>query len=173
MKMNEQPINNVQWIDNTLLTANDYNPNVVLNQELKLLEYSLLKNGWIQPILINKNEDGAYTVIDGFHRWSLSRSSKKVAAMTEGKVPCVVMELEEHERMLLTIRINRAKGSHVAFRMSEIIKSLVEDGISPEYIAQSIGATKQEIDLLMMDDVFKKLDIQNHKYSKAWYPKYD
>lgn len=172
-KFSAQPIENVKWIKSEDITANDYNPNVVLNAELKLLEFSLCKNGWIQPILINKNEDGSLTVIDGFHRWSLSNISKKVKELTDGYVPCVEMELPEHERKLLTIRINRAKGSHVAFRMSEIIKSLIDEGIEPQYIAQSIGATKQEIELLMMNDVFKKLDIQSHKYSKAWYPKYD
>ena len=60
----EEPITNVEWIEVDQLNANDYNPNVVLNKELKLLELSLMTNGWIQPILINKDK----TIIDGFHR---------------------------------------------------------------------------------------------------------
>ena len=62
-KINEQPISNVEWVDVRTLNANDYNPNVVLNQELNLLAFSLLKTGWIQPILIT-NEN---VIIDGFH----------------------------------------------------------------------------------------------------------
>ena len=43
----KHPIDSIEWIDAELLTANDYNPNVVLRHEFKLLEHSLLKNGWI------------------------------------------------------------------------------------------------------------------------------
>ena len=58
------PINNVEWVEVAKIKSNDYNPNVVLNQELKLLEFSIMTNGWIQPILVTKD----YTIIDGFHR---------------------------------------------------------------------------------------------------------
>lgn len=165
------PIDNIVWLDTNELKPNDYNPNVVYNKELNLLELSILKNGWIQPILVNREGDG-YVIIDGFHRYSLAKRSKKLIAMTKGKVPCAVLELSEAERMLLTIRINRAKGSHIACKMSDIIKTLVEKHeMSINDIMKGIGANKDEIELLLMDDVFKKLDIQNHKYSRAWYPR--
>lgn len=164
----QHPIDNIKWIKATELKANDYNPNVVFNQELKLLELSLKKNGWIQPILITQDNE----IIDGFHRYSLCKMSKDVSDLHNGEVPCAILNLTEPERMLLTIRINRAKGSHVAVKMSHIIKTLIKEyGLDPKYVAENIGATKEEIDLLMMDDVFKKLDIQNYKYSKAWGPK--
>ena len=163
----EHPINNVQWLEVEKLTANSYNPNVVYNQELRLLEHSILTSGWIQPILVTQD----FEIIDGFHRWSLSKQSKALQALTGGKVPCCVMNLTEPERMMLTIRINRAKGSHIAVKMHEIITSLVKDhGLSVGDIGKGIGANKDEVELLLMDGVFKKLDIQNHKYSKAWYP---
>jgi ParB-like chromosome segregation protein Spo0J len=171
--MSLNPIENIEWIDTGLITANDYNPNVVLNAELKLLEFSIIKNGWIQPILLNQVQGDVegYTIIDGFHRYSLAKMSKVLQKRDGGKVPGVVMNLSEAESKLLTIRINRAKGSHIAYKMSEIIKGLVAEGLDPKYIATSIGATKKEIDLLMMEDVFKMKDTQNHEYSKAWYPK--
>lgn len=161
----QDPISNVKWIEVEKLNANDYNPNVVLNKELKLLELSVLKNGWIQPILINNDN----TIIDGFHRSYLSRSSKLLKEKYNGKVPCVVMDLTEAERMLLTIRINRAKGNHVAFKMHEIVKTLVDKHeVSMEYIQESIGASKDEVELLYKDGVFDALNIKEHKYSRAW-----
>ena len=161
----QDPISNVKWIEVEKLNANDYNPNVVLNKELKLLELSVLKNGWIQPILINNDN----TIIDGFHRSYLSRNSKLLKEKYNGKVPCVVMELSEAERMLLTIRINRAKGNHVAFKMHEIVKTLVDKHeVSMEYIQESIGASKDEVELLYKDGVFDALNIKEHKYSRAW-----
>lgn len=168
MKIEEMPISNVTWVDVGLLKANDYNPNVVFSKEMELLRLSILKNGWIQPILVTHE----YVIIDGFHRASLAKSDRKVRDFTGGKVPVVVMELSEPERMLLTIRINRAKGSHIAIRMSDLIKRVVNEyGMPFEEICRQIGATKDEVELLLMDDVFKKFDISKEsKYSRAWVP---
>lgn len=161
------PISKVEWVEIDKLTANDYNPNVVFNNELKLLKVSLLQSGWIQPILVTQN----YVIIDGFHRASIVKTDKDVNALTGGLVPVVVMQLSEAERMCLTIRINRAKGSHIAIKMSEIIHSLVDDyGMTIKELCKELGATKDEIEVLMMDNVFKSLDTENKVFSKAWYP---
>ena len=71
--------------------------------------------------------------------------------------------------MLLTIRINRAKGNHVAIKMHDIIKTLIDThNVTEEYIIKSIGATKDEVNLLYKDGVFDALNIKEHKYSRAW-----
>ncbi len=162
------PINQVQWRLASSLHANSWNPNVVFTPELKLLERSILKCGWIQPIIVNP--DGL--VIDGFHRWRLSQDSEALQKRYAGRVPVVVMALSKPEAMLLTIRINRAKGSHVAVQMSVIVKELVDEHhYDRQEIAQNIGATLDEIDLLYQDGVFKMKNIKDYKYSKAWYPR--
>ena len=166
MKLDDQPISNVKWVDVNLLQSNDYNPNVVFSEEMKLLKFSIVKQGWIQPILCTKD----YVIIDGFHRATLAKTNPDITV--DGKIPCVIMDMSEPERMLLTIRINRAKGSHIAIKMSEIIHKLVNDyGLSIEDIKKGIGATKDEVELLLMDNVFqnKKINEQT-QYSKAWYP---
>jgi hypothetical protein len=38
-------------------------------------------------------------------------------------------------------------------------------------VAIEIGATKDEVDLLYQDGVFKMKNIENWRYSKSWYPK--
>lgn len=171
------PLARVEWIAHEKLLANSWNPNVVLGPELRLLEYNLLKHGWIQPVLVAKGSEedpdqvGVYTIIDGFHRTTLVKASKKVAEMTGGRVPCAVLKLSVADRKMLTVRINRAKGTHQAFRMHDLVKSLVEDhGVAPAEIAKGIGATIHEVEVLLMEDVFQKLDIANHVYSKAWTP---
>jgi ParB-like chromosome segregation protein Spo0J len=164
----KHPIDNITWLPAGDLDPNDYNPNVVFGPEMKLLEFSILHQGWLQPILITDKK----VIIDGFHRYTLALNSPEVKALTGGKIPCAVLNLTEPERMLLTIRINRAKGAHIAVKMHDIAVSLVEDhGLSVEKIAAEIGATKDEVELLLMDGVFKKFDTRNHKFSKAWYPK--
>lgn len=166
MNINEQPISNVQWVEVEKLQANDYNPNVVFTDEMKLLKYSIQKSGWIQPILVTQD----YVIIDGFHRATLAKQDKEITV--DGKVPCVVMELSEPERMLLTIRINRAKGSHIAVKMSDIIHKLVNDYcMSIEAVGHGIGARKDEVELLLMDNVFQQKNItEESRYSKVWVP---
>lgn len=166
MKQDKQPINNIEWIDVNKLSANDYNPNVVFSDEMNLLRFSILKNGWIQPILCTQD----YVIIDGFHRATLAKKFEDVRV--DGKVPVVIMNLSEPERMMLTIRINRAKGSHIALKMHDIVTKLVNDyGVSTEVICKEIGAQKQEVELLLMENVFQKKKINEAtQYSKAWYP---
>jgi ParB-like chromosome segregation protein Spo0J len=90
------------------------------------------------------------------------------------KVPCAVLDLEKPQAMTLTIRMNRAKGSHIAVRMSEIVHQLIDEfKIDIQELAQEIGATKDEIDLLYQDGVFKMKNISKYKYKNAWYPHED
>jgi ParB-like chromosome segregation protein Spo0J len=164
----KDPICNIEWRDAAALNANDYNPNIVFTPELRLLERSILLTGWIQPILCTK--DG--TIIDGFHRVRLAIESAALRKRYAGKVPCAVIDVPRDKAMVLTIRMNRAKGSHVAVRMSEIVHELINvHHCDPQEVAIEIGATKDEIDLLYQDGVFKKKDIENYRYGRAWYPK--
>lgn len=173
-KIENHPISRIQWEDVNHLKANSYNPNVVMTPELKLLKFSLLKQGWIQPILVShdpEDEDKCFEVIDGFHRWTICKTDPEVNAMTGSKVPVVVMELTKAERMMLTVRINRAKGNHMAIKMHEIVSELHHvHGCTIEQIGAGLGADKHEVETLLMENVFKKKDVANVPYSKAWVP---
>lgn len=161
------PINQIERVSTDDLHANDYNPNVVFNDELRLLKLSLMTNGRIQPILTDQNLE----IIDWFHRRSLSKADKDLRELTGGLVPIVRMNLTIPERIVLTVRINRAKGSHIAIKMHELVVSLFNDhGMSKKWIGEQIGADKAEVDLLLIENVFKKKNIQDWKYSKARYP---
>lgn len=162
-----EPIERIEWLAAAELRANDYNPNVVFTPELKLLEFSLLATGWIQPILVARD----MTIIDGFHRTLLQLKSKACQARWGGLVPCVVMDIPRSEAIALTVRINRAKGSHVAVKMAELVKELVQEhGWAQPRVCAEIGATKQEVELLLQEGVFSAKGIKTHQYSKAWYP---
>ena len=166
--MDKQPINNIVWTETDKIKANDYNPNVVLTQELNLLKFSLLQQGWLQPVLVSSQDN---EIIDGYHRWWLCSNDKDVRAMTDGKVPVVFFDMDTAHRMCLTIRINRAKGNHIAYKMHEIVYKLHNEfGMSLDEIGKEIGANKKEVELLMAEGVFAVKDTQNHKYSKAWKP---
>ena len=163
----EQPISNIEWKLAKDLNPNDYNPNRVLTDEFKLLALNIIRFVWIQPILINKNN----IIIDGFHRWKLCTDSEVLYKKYSGRVPCVVMDISDREAMLLTIRMNRAKGVHEASSMAKIAKKLIQDyGMTPATLRKELGMSAREVELLLSDTVFEIKDIDNWQYSKAWYP---
>ena len=64
-----EPVDFVKWVKNKNVVANDYNPNKVAPTEMKLLELSIVNDGYTQPIVSWSNpEKNATEVIDGFHR---------------------------------------------------------------------------------------------------------
>ena len=162
-----EPVECIEWVDAAQLQANTYNPNMVFNTELRLLERSILKTGWTQPILISRDD----IIIDGFHRWRLAQDSPALVKRYGGKVPCARLDVGPDEAMLLTIRMNRAKGTAAAFRMSAVIKRLIDEfGRDPQELAIESGGTIAEIDLLYQDSIFKARHIAEYQYSKAWEP---
>tara|TARA_Y100001937_G_scaffold30774_3_gene44179 strand:- start:74 stop:646 length:573 start_codon:yes stop_codon:yes gene_type:complete len=162
------PINRVVWMNAQQLNPNNYNPNFVYNSELKSLERNILEFGFVQPVIITKKN----IIIDGFHRVMLSQTSKKIIEKYQHKVPCVIFDVPRDKAMILTVRMNRAKGSHIAAKMSEMVRELIDThGWEVKKLGKQLGATKSEVELLYQEGVFKMRDIKNHEYSKAWYPK--
>lgn len=161
----EDPISNIEWWHADELHANGWNPNVVFTAELRLLERSILMQGWIQPVLINATGQ----VIDGFHRWQLSKDSDALRQKYGGMVPCAVLPINEFQARILTVRINRAKGTHVAMRMADLVKDLVDEGgMDIKSVATELGATRQEVELLYQNEIFKQKNLKDYKYSQAW-----
>jgi ParB-like chromosome segregation protein Spo0J len=161
------PINNVVWRDASELEPNNWNPNLVFNAEIALLERSILVNGWVEPITISPR----FLIINGWHRWRLSTDSEKIRKKYKGKLPTVMVDVPENEAMLMTIRLGRARGTQIAQRMADVVKRLVNDhGYDLQQIAIEIGATQSEVGLLYENDLWKERGIKDHVYSKAWVP---
>lgn len=164
------PISCIEWRRADELDANDYNPNVVFTPELRLLEKSILKTGWVQPILINPEG----TIIDGFHRATLARTSEAIRQRYGGRCPCAIIRCGRAAAMLMTVRMNRAKGSHVAVRMSALVRELIDEHqLDPQEIADEMGATLDEVELLRQEGVFKHRNLDKAPFSRAWVPEED
>lgn len=161
------PVDRIEWLPANSLKANDYNPNVVFIRELRLLEFSILKAGWVQPILTDMD----LNIIDGFHRWRLALESKALQARDGGLIPVARLKLERPDAMLLTIRMNRAKGTHVAVRMSDIVQELVDQWhLTTSQVEQGIGAEPGEVKMLYECSIIASRNLKDYKYSKAWVP---
>jgi ParB-like chromosome segregation protein Spo0J len=165
-KTENQPVSRVRWEPRGRLKANAYNPNAVAPPELDLLRTSIIEDGWTQPIVVLPD----LTIVDGFHRWTVS-ADPQIRAMTGGLVPVVVIEADPAHRMMSTIRHNRARGTHAVLRMAEIVRSLVQSGLSAPEICQRLGMEEEELERLLDRSGMTVRGTGNAvNFGKAWIP---
>lgn len=136
------PLSSLQWVDRERLRANDYNPNKVTEDNLKLLTQSILTNGWTLPIVVRPD----YTIIDGFHRWTVAGREPLKTAL-KGMVPVVIVDHhgDDSADVYGTITHNRARGTHLLEPMKAIVKRLLDDGKNIKEISKELGMKPEEI----------------------------
>lgn len=160
------PLSSLHWVDRTLLHANDYNPNKVSEDNLQLLVQSILTNGWTLPIVVRPD----YTIIDGFHRWTVS-GREPLLTKLGGKVPVVIVNHDsEADDIYGTITHNRARGTHLLEPMKAIVKRLIDEGKTVPEISRQLGMKPEEIFRLSdfsRDDFLAMMTEGVTGYSKA------
>lgn len=159
------PLRSLQWISYEKLKPNDYNPNVVSEENMKLLMQSILTNGWTMPIVVRPD----FTIIDGFHRYTVAQR-EPLKSLLGGMVPVVIVDHKDHsEDIYGTITHNRARGTHVLGPMKAIVKRLLADGKSVKEIEKHTGMKAEEVFRLsdFSREEFLAMMCKGHQYSKA------
>lgn len=142
----KSPVYDVKAIPLEKIRANSYNPNSVAEPEMKLLEVSIWEDGYTMPVVCYYIEDeDVYEIVDGYHRYTTLKNSKRIFERENGLLPVVVIEKDESNRMASTIRHNRARGSHSVELMSNIVAELTQAGMSDAWILRHIGMDKDEL----------------------------
>ena len=164
----KSPVYGVLAVPIEKIQANDYNPNSVAPPEMELLETSIWEDGYTMPVVcFYDDENDKYIVVDGFHRYTVLRTSKRVFEREKGMLPVSVIDKSLGERMASTIRHNRARGSHSIDLMSNIVSELVEMGKGDALICKHIGMSKDE--LLRMKQITGLTALfQNKDFSDSW-----
>lgn len=135
------PLSSLQWVDRNTVKPNDYNPNKVSKDNLKLLVQSILTNGWTLPIVVRPD----MTIIDGFHRWTVA-GQEPLLSMLGGKVPVVIVDHDdESEDIFGTVTHNRARGTHLLEPMRAIVSKLMKEGKTVAEIGKQLGMKPEEI----------------------------
>lgn len=166
--LKSQPVNRVQWVDIDSVEANDYNPNSVANQEMSLLYVSIKHDGYTQPVVTVWDEDkGKFIIVDGFHRYFISKNKEDIREQNFGLLPVVVLDKDKNERMAATIRHNRARGKHSVDGMSSMVFRMLDNGWKDEDICNHLGMEADEILRLKHITGFSKL-FKDAEYSRAW-----
>lgn len=163
----KSPVYNVVAVPLEKIQANSYNPNAVAPPEMKLLEMSIWEDGYTMPIVCYhlKDED-MYEIVDGFHRYTVMKSSKRIRERENGYLPVVVIEKDESNRMASTIRHNRARGTHSIDLMVNIVSELKKAGMGDAWIMKHIGMDADELLRLKQLSGLAEL-FKNKEFSKS------
>jgi hypothetical protein len=164
----DQPIDNVIWVPVEQVQANDYNPNSVAKNEMKLLYTSISHDGYTQPVVTIWDESiNKYVIVDGFHRYTTLRTNKDLYDMNKGLLPIVVLKKDINERMAATVRHNRARGKHSVAGMGQIVFNMLQNGATDTEILAELGLEAEELVRLKHITGFSKL-FADAEYGKSW-----
>ncbi|EEI49501.1 TPA: ParB-like nuclease domain-containing protein [Proteus mirabilis] len=169
-----EPTDCVLWIKQQQVIANDYNPNVMSPTEKRLLETSLVKDGYTQPVVVlpiqqSKNKPTQWQVVDGYHRYLLSKKNS-LNKRINGYLPITILDVESHtmaDQMAATIRHNRARGQHQVAAMSDIVRDLSRLGWNDQKIGNELGMSQDEVLRLKQISGLAEL-FSEHDFSEAW-----
>lgn len=158
------PCLNVKLVKRDLLMANTYNPNTVQKDKMLLLCQSIVDNGFCFPIVtIYDNEINKYVIIDGFHRYTICGRDW----LDIEDVPIVVLKHDISKRMVSTVQFNKARGVHSVELDADLIKSLIQQGMTEEDISDHLKIDMETIhrykSLTGIAEIFKNIE-----YSTSW-----
>lgn len=171
----DEPVDLVLWVPGWQVHANDYNPNSVAPPEMRLLSLSIRADGYTQPVVAYHEQNGAYEVVDGFHRHRVGKEVPEVRERVQGYLPLVAINegrIGKADRMAATIRHNRARGTHSVDGMSEIVVDLSRRKKTDEWIAENLGMERSEVLRLKQVSGLSEL-FSGREFSRAWEPAED
>lgn len=168
--MRREPVDCILWVKADELHANDYNPNSVAPPEMRLLQLSIMQDGYTQPIVAWPDAGGTYEVVDGFHRNRVAREVGSVKKRVRGRMPIAVINPDrtsKEDRIAATIRHNRARGKHQVDAMADIVLDLSRRNWDDAKIAKELGMEADEVLRLKQVTGLAEL-FADRDFSEAW-----
>jgi len=155
---------NAILIARKLVQANDYNPNYVAKDKMKLLEISIKNNGFCFGIvMIFDYEIEKFIIIDGDHRNQISGDKW----LKLKYIPAVILNHSINQRLEATVQFNKARGVHKIDGNAELVNRLVQLGISDIEISKTLGMDADELLRLKRNSKIATI-YKNLEYSNSW-----
>lgn len=155
---------NAVLINRNMVQRNDYNPNHVAKDKMKLLETSIRENGFCFGVVVIFDYDiEKFVIIDGDHRNQIAGDDWLKLTY----IPCVILEHDMSKRLGATVQFNKARGVHKIDLNAELVKRMVELGVKDIDICKQLGMDADEVLRLKRNvkiaDVYAGL-----QYSRSW-----
>lgn len=130
------PCANTLLVKRDLVVANTYNPNHVSPDKMQLLHQSVIDNGFAFPCVAIWDADAEqFVIVDGFHRYLVTGPDW----LGLDYVPVAVLEHNAAQRLAATWQFNKARGNHEVDLDADLIRALIEQGLSDEEITVHLG----------------------------------
>jgi ParB-like chromosome segregation protein Spo0J len=149
-------------VDIDKLYANDYNPNRMPAEEMRLLGECIMKYGFLFPIIVNwDKEKQKYRIIDGYHRYF------KLKQLGIKQVSIVNMNIPYYDCVQLTVLMNRIKGMHQVEKMSDLVVKLEDLGLEDSEISSNLGMEAEEL-LRLKQQLGIAHAFKDVEYANSW-----
>ncbi|MDD2286495.1 MAG: hypothetical protein PHQ11_13985 [Paludibacter sp.] len=161
-----EPIDYVKWVPATSLTANDWNPNQMAQNEVNMLDFSMIKYGMSQAIVgfdQSKNDD---LIIDGWHRNWRGSTNPTLKKRMYGYLPVTYIRGNEADQIEATDLFNKTKGKHAVIKEAKLVTRLVDNGRNYEEISKNLGKSCEEI--IRLQQVAVAPILATKHYARAW-----
>lgn len=149
--------------------GNDYNPNRVAPPEMKLLKFSIRKDGITMPVVVADDTANPEEkiVVDGFHRTTIVKTESDIRESLRGYLPVVTLNKSIEDRMTSTVRHNLARGSHMVELTARLVTALKKHYWTDEKIGQELGMDPDEV--LRLKQVTGLAEaFADKEFSQAW-----
>jgi len=130
----------IVYIDIDEIKPNPNQPRRTFNEaKLNELADSIRQNGVIQPLVVQKRENG-YELVAGERRWRASR----LASLE--RVPCIIREFDEKQNLIITIIENMQREDLDPIEEAAGLQQMIHKfGFTQEQISESLGKSRAYI----------------------------
>lgn len=162
------PATRMRLVSVDKVIGNDYNPNRVAPPEMKLLEFSIRKDGVTMPVVVaNDDETGEYVVVDGFHRTKIVKTCKDIRESLKDYLPVVPLNKSIEDRITATVRHNIARGTHQVELTARLVTALKKHHWTNERIGEELGMEPDEV--LRLKQITGLAEaFADKEFSRAW-----
>jgi DNA modification methylase len=140
----------VVMIEHEKLQLAPYNPNTMTASEREALRASLVKNGFVENLVVqkwSKKYKLALVLIGGHQRLGEFRAICVEEGIDPPLLPCVVLDIDDEQAMQLNIALNKIKGAPDPLKLGQIFAQVLPNMAEQDIIAT--GFSEHEIKALV------------------------
>jgi ParB/RepB/Spo0J family partition protein len=158
-KFNKLERLSVTYVPTDAIKPNSYNPNRQSPEDFELLLRSIEEDGFTSVITV---QEGVNEIVDGEHRWRAAQA----LGLTE--IPVVFVDMTTAQRMVSTLRMNRARGNEDVELSAQVLRDLQAIG-ALDHAQDSLALSDAEINLLITNVAAPEL-LAGDDFTDAWVP---
>lgn len=100
-----------------------YNPRSITPEKFAALKTSIITEGFIEPIVVQKN---GFNIIGGHQRVNAVKEICVEAGEAPPKLPCIVLDIDDAHAKKLNIKLNHLKGDFVPRMLGELLVDIFD-----------------------------------------------